>query len=172
MAEPFIGEIAVFGFDYAPRDWARCDGGLVPVSQNPALYALLGTQFGGNGTTNFAYPDFRGRAPVHSDPRDPYTYRIGTFGGLESVTLTLPEMASHTHEFYGAPDDADKNAPASGRSLAVATQPIYSTSVSSMTAMSPLTCTFTGGGGSHTNVQPSQVLNFCIALQGIFPPRN
>lgn len=172
MAEPFIGEINLFGFNFAPVDWAFCNGDIISINQNPSLFSLINTQFGGDGITDFAYPDFRGRVPVSQYPQNPFQFGMGRRGGLESVTLNHSEMADHTHDFMATAEDADKNAPSDGRSLAVATQNIYSSTATSLVSLSPGTSSITGGGQAHPNIQPTQVINFCIALKGIYPPRN
>jgi microcystin-dependent protein len=170
MSNNFIGEIQLYSFNYAPRGWAFCAGQLLPIQQNQALFSLLGTTFGGNGTTNFALPDLRSRVPVHSGngPGLPSVV-LGERAGAESVTLTQNEMPAHTHLPLAsnvAPTVPDLNgkAWATGGTAAYANPP--------NAPMAPTALANAGGSQPHPNVQPSLVLNFCIALQGIFPSRN
>lgn len=177
MAEPFIGEIRMVGFTFAPRDWANCDGEVMQISQNPSLYSLLGTQFGGNGSSTFALPDMRGRAPVH--PGNDVTVQ-GSNGGSETVTLDSSTMAAHTHSFNCNTETGDTFLPtdhiyanaawAGSQSQAL----IYDTpsAPTNLISLNPNTCSLTGGmAQAHENQQPSQVVRFAIALQGLYPPR-
>lgn len=175
MAEPFIGEIKIVAFNFAPKYWAKCDGDIVPIKQNPTLFALLGDSFGGDGRNDFALPDFRGRAPLGADYSPAMT--LGVFGGLETVTLSESQMPIHSHDVNASTAEGDT------KSFAGA---VFSTSVdgkqgskaptySLARKLVPLndgTCTSKGGGQAHNNMQPSLVMNFCIALDGVFPPRD
>jgi microcystin-dependent protein len=170
MAEPYIGEIKMFGFDYAPRNWALCDGQTLPINENQILYALLGTIYGGDGRTNFALPDFRGRVPVHRG----YVYpKPGIRTGVEKVAIQENELPVHTHGFIASTDAADKVTAGSNetRLLAKSDALLY-TAPNNLVDMNSDTTTKTGGGQAHENMQPSLVISFAIALQGLFPSRN
>lgn len=173
MTAPFVGEIKMFGFNFPPRNYTFCSGQLLPISQNTALFSLLGTTFGGNGTTNFALPNLQGRAPMGFGPgagpglsqRD-----LGEVAGSESVTLLQTEMPAHNHGMSAQNSRADR-ANASGAALAASADQVYSSSSPSAT-LHPLEIGFTGGNQPHNNLQPLLTLNFCIALRGVFPARN
>ncbi|HXH91483.1 MAG TPA: tail fiber protein [Thermoanaerobaculia bacterium] len=168
MGTPFLSEIRIMAFNFAPKGWAGCNGQFLPINQNQALFSLLGTMYGGNGQTTFALPDFRGKAPVHIGSG----ITQGQIGGQESHTLTQSEMPSHNH-FVQAnlqPNPADSAIP-SPNLLGTLTTPIYGP-LSSLTTLNPASVTNTGGSQPHQNMQPYIVLNFCIALQGAFPSQN
>ncbi len=170
MAEPYLGEIRVFGFNFAPKGWAKCDGTLLLINQNNALYSLLGVRFGGDGRTNFGLPDFRGRVPMHRSS----SYGIGEKGGIEAVAITLDTMPSHFHNAYGTTQNGDAFKPATNRSLATSPavdDPLYF-SPQNLVAMNAGVISATGGGQTHPNMQPCQVVNFCIATSGVYPPRS
>lgn len=172
MSEPYLGQINLFPFDFAPRGWAKCDGQLLPINENQALYSLLGTMYGGNGQTNFALPDLRGRVPIH---RSASGFPIAWFGGEETHALTIAEMPAHSHLIQAYPDNAAQQVPGEDALLATASMPVYanpSASPSSQNYLNPKSITETGGGQPHENIQPCLALNFCIALQGFYPPRN
>ncbi|MEC8082922.1 MAG: tail fiber protein [Pseudomonadota bacterium] len=176
MSEPFIGEIRMTAINFAPKGWAFCDGQLLAISQNQSLFYLLGTQFGGDGRTNFALPDFRGRAPIGAGSNrfdHSFTYEVGDKGGESDVTLTINQLPKHTHLFVGSNDAAKLNPPRDNSLLATSQQDteLYGPATS-LTTLAPQTSSNTGGGGSHNNMQPSAVVNFIIALTGIFPSRN
>ncbi|NOQ63170.1 MAG: phage tail protein [Methyloprofundus sp.] len=164
MSEPFLAEIRLFGFNFAPRGWALCDGQILPISQNPALYSLLGTSYGGDGRNSFALPDLRGRAALHFDN----VHRQGAKGGSENHQLNVAEIPAHSHAMQASSQQASADA-ANNNVLSKAN--IYTTPDSSMVqlkaCMSP-----TGGSRAHENRQPYLAVNFCIALQGQFPSRN
>jgi microcystin-dependent protein len=175
MASPFLAEIRVVGFNFPPTGWAFCDGQLMPISQNTALFALLGTSYGGDGKSTFALPDIRGNVvvgPGQGSGLDQYD--VGQTGGEPYVTLLEGEMPVHTHRVQAVPDPADQTTPASNRSLARSKpgNAYQSTTNQSLVGMAPQTLTVTGGGQPHNNMQPSLALNFVIALQGIFPQRS
>lgn len=174
MSEPYLGQIMLVGFNFAPRGWALCDGQILPINQNQALYSLIGTTYGGDGRTTFALPDLRSRVPLHqgSGPGlDSYT--LGEKTGVETVTLTTAQLPSHTHTAYCYSDSADAITPvqkvwASEQSQAF---PVYSDQTPDQT-MNGNSLTHSGGSLPHTNLQPYIAVYFCIAMQGIFPPRN
>ena len=168
MAQPFMSEIRIFSFGYAPRGWAMCNGQLLPINQNQALFSLLGTTFGGNGQTNFALPDLRGNVPIHTGQG----HTLGEKGGEQAHTLSIAELPTHTHTLSGTSTAASQPVP-TGALLATsaATDPIYA-GASSLVAMSASALGNVGGSQAHLNMQPFLVLNFCIALQGIFPSQN
>jgi microcystin-dependent protein len=172
MADPFIAEIRIFPFNFAPKGWALCDGQLMPISQNTALFSLLGTTYGGDGKSTFALPDLRGSAPMHPGQGPGLSlYDLGQSGGSESVTLLQSEMATHSHEMRGAAQDP---------ALAKAINPAASWSLSQgggiyqaaqNTQLAPEAVGPAGGDQPHNNMQPYLTFNFNIALQGVFPPR-
>lgn len=179
--EPFVGEIRMFSFNFAPKGWAICDGSILPIQQNQALAALLGTQFsGGDGRTTFALPDLRGRTPMAMGFDGNTNYPVGTYGGVESVTLRATDLPAHSHSTNVVDADANFVAPAGNlyaNSAATDTYPVmnlYSSSPAAGTqvTLNAATVTSAGGGQPHTNMQPFQVMNYCIALLGLYPPRN
>ena len=165
MSEPFLAEIRIVGFNFAPRGWAFCDGQILPINQNQALYSLLGTTYGGDGRTTFALPDLRGRVPVHTGE----SHQLGSKGGAETTTLTASEMPSHTHTIQASADPSTGQDP-TNTVLAKSGQ-IYG-AASNLVDMVSGTLTNSGGGQAHQNMQPYLALNFCIALRGLFPSRN
>lgn len=171
MSEPFIGEIRMFGFNWAPHNWAICNGALLPITTNAALYSLLQTQFGGNGTSTFGIPDFRGRMPMHHGQDNTGIYDQGQFGGQETVTLTTANLPPHTHEMNAVSTPATVIPLRNPVVLAQSEEPSYIDS-GTLVTMNPGTCGTSGGGQSHPNIQPSQCVGFCIALQGLYPQRN
>jgi len=172
MADPFVAEIRIFPFNFAPKGWAWCDGQLLPLSQNTALFSLLGTTYGGDGKSNFALPDLQGRAPMHPGQGPGLSlHDLGETGGSETVSLLESEIPSHAHQLRGSIDDADLKIPASTRSLAKsAGGNIYNTTQLTA-AMAPEALAPAGGDQPHNNLQPYLTFYFCIALQGVFPPR-
>ncbi|RAZ91306.1 phage tail protein [Mesorhizobium hawassense] len=172
MADPFVAEIRIFPFNFAPKGWALCDGQLLPLSQNTALFSLLGTTYGGNGKSNFALPDLQGRAPMHPGQGPGLSlHDLGETGGSETVTLLESEIPMHSHGMTGNINPANLATPSSARSLA-RTSPgqAYSATVN-LTNMSDQAVAPAGGDQPHNNLQPFLTCNFCIALQGVFPPR-
>lgn len=171
MSEPFLGCIAIFGFSFPPRGWATCDGQILPINQNQSLYSLLGTTYGGDGRTTFALPDLRGRAPMHEGSGAGLSPRSwGQKLGDENVTLTTSQIPPHTHTANAATADATAATP-QGNLPAPAVAPfnVYG-DPANLTAGAA--GQVSGGGAGHDNMQPYTTLNFCIALQGLFPSRN
>ncbi|HEY3332105.1 MAG TPA: tail fiber protein [Capsulimonadaceae bacterium] len=170
MSSPFLGEIRMVGFNFAPHGWAACSGQILPISQNTALFSLLGTQYGGNGTSNFALPNLNDATPIGQGSGPGMTPRtIGETGGTEAVTLTLATMPQHTHAVQATSRQATTYQPA-GNLPAVSSRPIYASGAA--VAMNPASLSSTGGSSPHTNLQPYAVVNFVIALTGIFPARS
>lgn len=167
MASPFLAEIKIISFSFAAKGWALCNGQLLPINQNQALYSLIGTMYGGNGQTTFALPDLRGRAAT--DAGGGLTQ--GSAGGEVGHTLSVSELPAHNHSLQASSSDATTNAP-STNSLATSTSNIYCESMGNVTTLAPASVSNVGGSQAHENMQPSLVLNFMIALQGLFPPRN
>lgn len=170
MAEPFVAEIRMMGFAFPPRRWALANGQLMPIIQNQALFSLLGTAYGGDGQTNFALPDLRGRTPIHTNGSSP----IGAKSGVETVTLQTSEIPAHSHGVVAASVVGDTNVP-TGAMLAAESAPDLAYRAAEPATAIPLssgTLGNSGGGQSHENMQPYLTINFCIALQGLFPSRN
>lgn len=171
MADPFVAEIRMFSFNFAPRGWAMCNGQILPLSQNTALFSLLGTTYGGNGMSNFALPDLQGRAPMHPGQGPALSlHDLGEIGGSETVTLLESEIPAHNHTLSVASLNSQSTNPSNtvlGRGNPVK---IY-TSGGSQTAMGANSLAPSGGGLPHNNMMPYLTMNFCIALQGVFPPR-
>ncbi|MRR11824.1 phage tail protein [bacterium] len=166
MAEPFLSEIRVMSFVFAPKGWALCNGQLLPINQNQALFSLLGTTFGGNGQTTFALPDLRGRTPIHVGSG----HTLGETGGEQAHTLSIAELPTHVHVAQATTLEGDTPVPA-GNVLADSPSQLYA-AASGVTALGASTVTNTGGSQAHLNMQPFLTLSFCIALQGIFPSPN
>jgi microcystin-dependent protein len=173
MSEPFLAEVRIVGFNFAPRGWAFCDGQILPINQNQSLYSLLGTTYGGDGRTSFALPDMRGRTPIHVGRSDGgRDHREGQKSGEETHTLSANEMPQHKHTWQVTNNPA--TSPVSNGNVFAqvpATDPIYGT-LSSRQAMRAGVLTNVGGGQAHENMQPYLAVNYCIALQGLFPSRN
>lgn len=167
MAEPFLSEIRLMSFGFAPRGWATCDGQLLPINQNQALFSLLGTTFGGDGRVNFALPDLRGRTPIHVGSG----HTLGERGGEQAHTLSIAEIPTHTHVANATSSNATSAAPSNSLGYARSATLMYG-SPTSLVSMSPLAIGNVGGSQAHLNMQPFLTLNFCIALQGIFPSPN
>src|SRR5713101_486737 len=165
MAEPFLSEIRIMSFGFPPRGWATCDGQLLPINQNQALFSLLGTTFGGDGRVNFALPDLRGRTPIHVGSR----HTLGERGGEQAHTLSIAELPTHTHVANATSATGNASNP-TGNVLAAANN-LY-TAPANLTSLSPTTVVNAGGSQAHLNMQPFLALSFCIALQGIFPSPN
>lgn len=166
MAEPFLSEIRLMSFAFAPAGWALCNGQLLPINQNQALFSLLGTTFGGDGQTNFALPDFRGRTPIHVGS----VHTLGERAGEQAHTLSVAEMPNHAHALTAASDAGDQQIP-TDRLAAKSNLPAYAPA-QNLTSMSESAIANVGGGQPHLNMQPFLTISFCIALQGIFPSPN
>jgi microcystin-dependent protein len=170
MADPFVAEIRIFGFNFPPKGWAFCDGQIMPLSQNTALFSLLGTTYGGDGKSTFALPDLQGQAPMHPGQGPGLSlHDLGETGGSETVTLLESEIPSHSHTLRASLDDAEVAIPSPARTLAKASSNMYGAAPNA--AMAPEALVPAGGDQPHNNMQPYLTLNFCIALQGVFPPR-
>jgi microcystin-dependent protein len=165
VAEPYLAEIRIMSFAYAPTGWALCNGQLLPINQNQALFSLLGTTFGGDGRVNFALPDLRGRTPIHVGS----SHTLGERGGEQAHTLSVAELPTHTHA-YGA-SQANANIPTPGNAMFGSSNNMYA-APSALTTVHPATIQNVGGSQAHLNMQPFLTLSFCIALQGIFPSPN
>ncbi len=171
MADPFVAEIRIFPFNFAPKGWAWCDGQLLPISQNTALFSLLGTTYGGNGKSNFALPDLQGRAPMHPGQGPGLSlHDLGETGGSETVTLLESEIPAHSHTLRGDEDDAAFFGPA-GMLLAAGNQMYLGPNPAVNTNLAPEALAPAGGDAPHNNMQPYLTFYFNIALQGVFPPR-
>jgi microcystin-dependent protein len=171
MSEPFYGEIRMFGFNFAPRGWAFCNGQILPIAQNTALFSLLGTMYGGNGQTTFALPDLRGRVPIHQGQGPGLSnYTMGQVAGTETVTLTVNEMPQHIHQV--APPSSTNSANASRPTNNIPAGGQFYTAPPGNGTMAPFPSGIAGGSQPHQNIQPYLTVNFCIALEGIFPSRN
>jgi len=181
MAGQFLAEIRVFGFNFPPLGWMNCDGQLLPISQYTAVFSLIGTYYGGNGTSNFALPNLQGMAPLASGQGPGLSlYDLGETGGSQNVTVLSTAMPSHNHPLtatttQGTTTTASPNQLAKGlggSKTAANVANIYSTKTTGLTALAPQSITPAGGSSPHNNMMPYLTLNFCIALTGIFPPRS
>lgn len=173
MADPFVAEVRIFPFTFAPKGWAWCDGQLLPISQNTALFSLLGTIYGGDGKSTFALPDLAGSVPVHPGQGSGLSrYDLGQAGGSETVTLLQSEFPIHSHTMLAATDPASAQVPTPVLALTrSAGGNAYSSVTTGLTIMGPQAIAPTGGSQPHNNLQPYLTFNFNIALQGVFPPR-
>jgi len=186
MSEPFLAEIRPFAFNFPPRGWAHCDGQILPINQNQSLFSLLGTTYGGDGRTNFGLPDLRGRVPLHEGQGPGLSNRrLGERGGAETVNLTAAEMPSHTHADGADPNNLEATVQANSEAATSSDPTVAGTnlaaanaynsdppSVDMSAASHQLSLTDTGGSQGHNNMPPVTTLNFCIAMQGVFPSRN
>ena len=166
MAEPFLSEIRIMSFNFAPKGWALCNGQLLPINQNQALFSLLGTTYGGDGRVNFALPNLQGNVPIHMGSG----FTLGEKGGQQAHTLTISEIPTHLHFAQGVKEDGDIQIPAGAFLAAAGAQPYHG--ATNLAAFEPSSSTSVGGSQAHVNMQPFLVLTFCIALQGIFPSQN
>ncbi|HUK36461.1 MAG TPA: tail fiber protein [Vicinamibacterales bacterium] len=163
MAEPFLSEIRIMSFGFPPKGWALCDGQLLPINQNQALFSLLGTTYGGDGRVNFGLPDLQGRTPIHMGSG----HTLGERGGEQAHTLSISEIPTHTHTLFATTATASPSPVPSNNYLAP-TASMYG-AFGNGTSLNPTSITNVGGSQAHLNMQPFLVLNFSIALQGIFP---
>ena len=166
MSEPFLSEIRIFSFNFPPKGWALCNGQILPINQNQALFSLLGTNYGGNGQTNFALPNLQARVPIHFNGAHP----LGQQGGEAVHTLSISELPMHTHTLRAVSNPATAAIPDSTMYLAREANAYHA--ATSPVTMAPAALGPIGGSQPHVNMQPYLVLNFCIALQGIFPSQN
>jgi microcystin-dependent protein len=172
MADPFVAEIRIFPFNFAPTGWAFCDGQLLPLSQNTALFSLLGTTYGGNGKSNFALPDLQGNAAMHPGQGPGLSlHDLGEMGGSQTVTLLESEIPIHTHTASASLADATNQSPV-GEHLAGGVGIGHFAAPGPLVPLSPNALAPAGGDQPHNNMQPYLTLNFCIALQGVFPQRS
>ncbi len=167
MAEPFLSEIRIMSFGYAPRGWAMANGQLLPINQNQGLFSLLGTTYGGNGQTNFALPNLQGNTPIHVGQG----HVLGEKGGSQSVTLSVAQIPTHVHVMQASSTAGDQPAPGGNLLGDSGSVQVYGPP-GSLTTLLPSTIGSIGGSQAHLNMQPFLTLNFCIALQGIFPSPN
>ncbi|MFZ6026723.1 MAG: phage tail protein [Chloroflexota bacterium] len=174
MADPFVAEIRIFPFNFAPRGWAFCDGQIMPISQNTALFSLLGTTYGGDGRSNFALPDLQGRAPMHPGQGPGLSlHDIGETGGTETVTLLTSEIPAHSHTLSAVNRLPDTRTPLAGVALARSKGGnAYQAATTNLAVMNAEALATAGNGTPHNNMMPYLTFSFCIALQGIFPPRS
>jgi microcystin-dependent protein len=168
MAEPFLSEIRLFSFVFAPQGWAPCNGQLLPINQNQALFSLLGTTFGGNGQTNFALPDYRARVPIHVGAG----HTLGERGGEQAHTLSIAELPTHSHVLTASSTPATTNTPTTALTFAASTADQLYSPPQNLVAMNSAAISSIGGAQAHLNMQPFLTISFCIALQGIFPSPN
>jgi len=172
--DPFVAEIRIFGFNFAPKGWAFCDGQILPISQNTALFSLLGTTYGGDGKSTFALPDLQGRAPMHPGQGPGLSlHDLGETGGSETETLLVSEMPVHTHNLQAQSGPAGANTADNSSTLArAAGGAAYKASpYGNLTTLAPTAMSPTGSSFPHNNMMPYITMSFCIALQGVFPPR-
>lgn len=169
MSDPFVAEIRIVSFSFPPRGWAFCNGQLLPINQNQALFSLLGTTYGGNGQTTFALPDLRGRTPIHFDNS---SIQLGQVAGEENHTITVDETPPHSHPVKIVNADGANTPPLTPSISKSKIEQRFSTVNPGSTVMNPSSVSNSGGGQPHNNMQPSLVLNYCIALFGIFPSRS
>jgi microcystin-dependent protein len=168
MAEPFLSEVRLMSFSFAPKGWALCNGQLLPINQNQALFSLLGTTFGGDGRVNFALPDLRGRTPIHVSSG----HTLGERGGEQAHTTSIAELPTHTHVASATTAVSTTNTPTNGLMVAQSTAADLYGGGANLAAMAPNAVTNVGGSQAHLNMQPFLTISFCIALQGIFPSPN
>ena len=165
MSEPFLGEIKIMSFGFPPKGWAMCNGQLLPINQNQALFSLLGTTYGGDGRVNFGLPNLQARTPIHVGNG----HTLGEIAGEQAHTISISEVPTHTHTASAANVAATSNAPSNARMISQSVGANMYAAASNLQAMAPQALATVGGSQPHLNMQPYLTLNFCIALQGIFP---
>ncbi len=178
MTQAFVGQIQPFAIDFAPRNWAQCNGQILSISQNTALFSLLGTMYGGNGSTTFGLPNLQSRVAVHFGTSPFGTYSLGEAGGQEAVTIDINTMPAHTHPFHGSATQGTDTQPDDGSVLANVANgrgetpaPYYAPDTTPQ-ILNPGSIAITGGNQAHTNLQPYQVINWCICMFGVYPSRS
>lgn len=178
MSEAYISQVMAFGFNFAPKSWAMCNGQVISIAQNQALFSLLGTTYGGNGTTTFALPNLQSRVAISFGNYLGQNYALGEAAGLEQVTLTINELPAHNHMFVGASSNGNTAQPTAGAALATVVKagpttgdPFYAPAAA-LQPLNPGSLSMTGGNLPHSNLQPYLTLNWCICQYGIFPSRN
>jgi microcystin-dependent protein len=172
MADPFVAEIRIFPFNFAPKGWAFCNGQLLPISQNTALFSLLGTTYGGDGKSTFALPNLEGQAPMHPGQGQGLSLRdLGEMSGVENVTLLVSEMPSHSHAWNASNQDGNDQSPVNELMAGGVGGVSTYAAPSAIKQFAPNVISIMGGDQPHNNMQPYLTLNFCIAMQGVFPPR-
>jgi microcystin-dependent protein len=167
MSQPFVGQVLAVGFNFAPVGWATCNGALQSISENSTLYNLIGTTYGGDGVQTFGLPDLQGRIPIHQGSNGVSTYVIGAKGGVENVTITLNQFPTHTHSLLGSSADASSNLP--GNNVPGSSVSAYTTVAPSIAMNNSMIGSSGGGSQPHSNLQPFLVLNWVIALYGVYP---
>ncbi|MCP3962043.1 MAG: phage tail protein [bacterium] len=175
MSEPFLAEVRIVGFNFAPRGWAFCDGQILPINQNQSLYSLLGTTYGGDGRTSFALPDMRGRTPMHVGSSNGQSHQQGQKSGEETHTLSAGEMPQHDHVLEATNNSANQPSPLGHvpAQVSAGVDFVYSSASDNLNAnLNSASIANVGGGQAHNNMQPTIAVNFCIALRGLFPSRN
>jgi microcystin-dependent protein len=172
LSQPYLGEIRLFSFNFPPKGWAFCNGALLAINQYQALFSLLGTYYGGNGTTNFALPDLRSRVPLHMGSGPGGTYTIGEPAGEENVTLLLTQLPAHNHMLQVVNGPGGAKSPINNLlAQSGTTYPRYAAASSNVVALNPASIQPVGGNGPHSNIQPYLSMNYCIAMVGVFPSR-
>jgi microcystin-dependent protein len=170
VTNPFLGEVRSFGFNFAPKNWALCNGQLLSIQQNAALFSLLGTMYGGNGVQNFALPNLQSRVPMHRSNDGVYVQ--GQMAGSEQITITNATMPGHIHFLVGTSTAGDAEIPGSTLGSSPNTADFYYSPPTGLSTLNPNSIGMTGQGLGHSNLQPYLVINYCIALSGLFPSRN
>jgi len=176
MTQPYVGQVQPLGFGFAPKNWALCNGQILSIQQNAALFALLGTMYGGNGTTTFALPNLQSRVPMHVGTYQGVTYVQGEMSGVEQAWLNITNLPMHNHAFVGSSSNGNDSQPAESAALGqVATSaglgsPYYAPDAAPQ-PLNPTSISITGGNATHPNIQPYQTINWSIAMYGAFPPR-
>jgi microcystin-dependent protein len=172
MSQPYVGEIRMFGGNFAPNGWSFCDGSILPISENETLFQLIGTTYGGDGQSTFALPDLRSRVPIHAGNGPGTTFTLAQTGGTETVTVTTPQMPTHGHALIANNNAANTATPANGYLARASTIQAFVGNDPPTDSLLPTTITNSGGNQPHENMQPFLCVNFIISLYGIFPSQN